>query len=568
MVSVEARGDLRGHLSSPPGRAGFPWFLLAILLLAIVVRLYWVQTEVRVLQGEEPEYTRLAENLLKRHAYVGLFEGPQLMYPPLLPALVAAGSFLTGDWETAGHPVTFVAGVALVLAVFALAQLLYGSRVALIAAALTACHPILIDLSGAVYSESVYLPLTIGGFYFGLRCVDCGGKVSATLCGVCLGLAYLARPEALFHPWVITAALLGASYLRGTSTKRTLVVAACVMITFVALATPYVAYLSFHAGGLRLEGKSPMNFAIGQRRQAGMNYLEATLGIGPDLREEGPHLSPTTFLAEAPYPVPLHTVVEYWMASARRNKTALYEAFVLSPAFGSLLGFGLATIALLRRPWSQRRLIFEGTLLTIFLGHLVIVLGQHAIQFRFLLPLLPLLLIWESKGIDEVARWVVASARHASRHTLGVTGRLGVGTRFALGSLLVLMAVRALAWGTFKDASARELDLKDAGIWLAQYRPGPKRIMGEDEVIFYAGGTKYNFPYADSGLALQYVRHKEPDFIVLTERLGPSAPYHRDWFDHGIPDPAARLIFRTVDHQVTIYEWIEGRRSEESVISR
>src|SRR5262245_40892383 len=151
MVSVEARGDLRGHPSSPPGRAGVPWLLLAILLLAIFVRLYWAQTEVRVLQGEEPEYTRLAENLLKRHAYVGLFEGPQLMYPPLLPALVAAGSVLTGDWETAGHPVTFVAGVALVLAVFALAQLLYGSCVALIAAALTACYPVLIALSGPVY---------------------------------------------------------------------------------------------------------------------------------------------------------------------------------------------------------------------------------------------------------------------------------------------------------------------------------------------------------------------------------------------------------------------------------
>jgi hypothetical protein len=56
---------------------------------------------------------------------------------------------------------------------------------------------------------------------------------------------------------------------------------------------PYAAYMSVHTGSLRLEGKGIMNYTTGERRNAGMTKDEASVGIGPDLTEDGPHLSPS-----------------------------------------------------------------------------------------------------------------------------------------------------------------------------------------------------------------------------------------------------------------------------------
>src|SRR5262249_21195952 len=67
--------------------------------------------------------------------------------------------------------------------VFGVARKLYGLQVGLIATTLVAAHPVLISLSGAVYSESLYLPLLVGGVYFGLRCLDGTGRGAAILCG-------------------------------------------------------------------------------------------------------------------------------------------------------------------------------------------------------------------------------------------------------------------------------------------------------------------------------------------------------------------------------------------------
>ena len=57
--------------------------LLGIFGAAVVLRGYWVVHHSAVLEENACEYARIAENLLKRGTYVGLFEGSELMFPPL-----------------------------------------------------------------------------------------------------------------------------------------------------------------------------------------------------------------------------------------------------------------------------------------------------------------------------------------------------------------------------------------------------------------------------------------------------------------------------------------------------
>ncbi|HWO91902.1 MAG TPA: hypothetical protein VNP53_08030, partial [Methylomirabilota bacterium] len=107
----------------------------AILVAAVALRGYWAIHHGSVLEGNGCEYARIAENLVKHGAYVGLSGEPELMFPPLYPILLALGSLIAGSVDGATRLVPFLAGVLLVPAVFALARLLYGPRVALGAAA-------------------------------------------------------------------------------------------------------------------------------------------------------------------------------------------------------------------------------------------------------------------------------------------------------------------------------------------------------------------------------------------------------------------------------------------------
>jgi 4-amino-4-deoxy-L-arabinose transferase-like glycosyltransferase len=535
--------------------------VVLILVLAASLRLYWVAREIPLLQGEECEYTRLAQNLVRSHTYVGMLEGPQLMYPPLFASLLGAGYLITRNFGAAAHAVPLAAGLVLVLAVFGLARLHYGPRVGLMAATLAACHPLLIALSGAALSESVYLPLVVGGIYFGLRCLDGGHRAAAVSCGVCFGLAYLTRPESLSYPFFIGVAVLLVG--RGHGVRKALVTALLVLVPVVALAAPYVAYLSFHSGGFRLEGKSAMNYTIGLRRNSGMSYPEAALGLGRNLHEDGPQLAANHFVATARYGIPLRDIVPYWLGSAHRNMDEMYTSLVRSPAFGSLFTLMLVTIGLLRRPWSRRRLIREMVLLVIGLGNMVTLLGAHGVQLRYVMPLLPFLIIWGAKGIDETARWLVATAQRFTRGGFRPALYAGTAARCALILVLLLISMRGLSWGSFRDENPERLSFKQAGIWLEQYKPGPKRIMSVlHEVPYYARGSVLPFPYAPGAQALEYVHVKGPDFLVLTSAQASAGPYIHEWFEHGIPDSAARLIYRTDgagDYGVVIYEWTEDR---------
>jgi len=75
---------------------------------------------------------------------------------------------------------------------------------------------------------------------------------------------------------------------------------------------------------------------------------------------------------------------------------------------------------------------------------------------------------------------------------------------------------------------------------------------------YYANGSLMYLPYASSDLALRYIAKEKPDFIVLLEYAKGELPYLAQWFDHGIPDQSAELIYDQGDRQherVKIYRW-------------
>lgn len=532
--------------------------LVTILLTALAVRGYWALHGDPVLDGNGCEYARIVRNLLTHRAYVGLFEGPELMFPPVFPFLLAVGARVAGSLDLSLRVVPVLAGLLLVPAVFALARLVYGVRVALGAAALVALHPLLVDVSRAVLSEGVFLLLMVAGLYWGLRSMESGAAGHSLVCGTLFGIAYLTRPEAVLYAAVVLVAGSLRDLQHRSAVRHLARRAFCLLAPMLVLAAPYSAFLWWHTGSLRLEGKSVLNYTIAVRRNAGMSAYQAAFGIGTDLAEDGPHLSPNRFVATARLGGPVRGLVESWLASARRNREPITQLLLKSPILGFPLGLGLMVLGLLGHPWSPRRARSEAVLLAVVIGQVALLLGLHVVNARYLFPIVPISLLWIAQGIDVGARWGRGTAR---RGGLGLQGRAWVDTavRVTLIVAVLVLVLWTMRWGSLERADPGALVLRSVGAWLQDYHPGPKRVMSvEPQIPYYAAGTFLPLPYADGSMALRYIRTKHPDFVVLTEESSGVTPYIADWLASGIPDPAARLVYRTGRERgplVLVYEW-------------
>jgi 4-amino-4-deoxy-L-arabinose transferase-like glycosyltransferase len=532
-------------------------WLLGSVILAVGLRGYWALSHAVAVENEGAEYCRLAENLLSGNGYVGVIgDQVQLNFPPLYPLLIAAFSIALRNAELAGRVVALLAGVGLVGGVFLVCRRIYGHRVALIGALIVALHPVFIALSVSVYSEGPYIALVIFGLSWVLRASTDGRIASGVVAGLLLGLAYLIRPEALVLACSL-ALLVAALGLRWHEPRRAVRTAGAMLVATLVVAAPYVYFLWANTGQLRWEGKGGIAYAIGQRMDHGMSYLEASYGIDEDLREEGIHLKTgrevlqsgalqvtgaTSFL----------TVARYFLRSARRNLGSLLRMIARNRAFGSPLLFLLVLSGLFRTSWSRDRIGAEIVLLTTFATAVLILLVGQSHDFRHTLLLLALLTIWGANGVEELVEWAAGTASVMFEHGLG---GVSVGLRVLVVLALSGMAFQAIGTvGEFSQSS--QSSLKQAGLWLRRYAPGPKLIMGTGTTVaYYAGGSLRYLPYANSALALRYIDKVSPNYVVL-EAVN-LRPYIESWIKSGIPTARARQIYSggEGEDEVMIYEW-------------
>src|SRR5262249_34064121 len=148
------------------------------------------------------------------------------------------------------------------------------------------------------------------------------------------------------------------------------------------------------------------------------------------------------FVETHPTRVSLRLIADDWLRTAWRNRRMIPEWLLVYPAFGSAIMFGLIVAGLCYRPWSRRRLMMETVLLAIVARHSFSLSGMPFIEIRFVLPLLPFLIVWSANGIDSGSRWAVSTVRRIRRRDVPLTSLIGVGVRCALMVSLVLLGAR------------------------------------------------------------------------------------------------------------------------------
>ena len=535
--------------------------MVAIFAIAAVVRLAFALLVSDSANLEGIYYLRLGENLAAGRGYIGLREnGLQLLYPPLFPGLIAAGTMLTGHAELFARAVDLVLGASLVIPVFLIARLYFRREVAVVAALLIALQPYLIAMSDIVLSETLYLLLILGGLYAALLAARSGSWRSAAASGLCFGGAYLTRPEGIVL--AILAAMLLIAVQRRPA-RRGLGAAALLLAVTALLAAPYVVWLTRSTGMFLFEGKSADNYATESQFEAGVRASDIFFGINDDLSPRGTSMASNLEIIQTWKTTPA-VAARFALSRAPRLlpvvATRLLSARILGgPTLALFALLGLA-IGLSRRDTWLVHIVLGGAV--VWSAVALLMAPLQAFPTRYLLPFVPPFLIWAALGIVTLSHWAAAAyARLMPQIAPSRLAALRVGALTVFALPLVALPLTAIA-----EIDELRQDLgdnhaqKEAGLWLKTH-PGaaaPRlRIMDTSATAaYYAGGVLVPFPSASAAQALRFIEAQHVDVVILSSRAAGARSYLRDWIEHGYPERGAIEIHRERDPlggQVVVY---------------
>jgi hypothetical protein len=337
---------------------------------------------------------------------------------------------------------------------------------------------------------------------------------------------------------------------------------------FMAIALPYLTYLYAHTGQLRMEGKWNINYTIESRIQAGMDYDHAAYGVGATADDSGPLLDPGHFAAYTPFRHGFREKVRYLASAVRANRHDVSWE-LQSSMLGNPAVFVLIIIGFFRKAWPQRRLLNEFVLLTMALSIVILIATAQHVENRYLFALVPILIIWSARGIQELGEWTAELVSALRTRLLPGPALLSAGVQMAAIAAVAVLSLRGSS-SLFEFYIQKPLFVpaKQAGLWLGSLQAGRKAVATFDSrIAFYSDAVFVQIPDADPATALRYLASKNPDFIYVDNIYLKSNPIVEEWLAHGIPDGAAQLIYQTKretkegDDIIRIYRWLPRRNT-------
>jgi len=207
--------DLRSSGLRAQGSGFWSRGLLFILLAGAALRillLMWLHDEPLYIYDER-DYNQLAVSLATDGRLLDQYGQPASLRPPLYPALVAAVYRVCGlENYQAVRAIQAVAGLGLVLVVYALARGMYGNQAAVWAAGLCCFYPGLVGFGNLLLTETLFALLMCGACLALQRSFASQSFSLLTLAGLLFGLAALTRSVLWLFPPLLLGYLLLATH--------------------------------------------------------------------------------------------------------------------------------------------------------------------------------------------------------------------------------------------------------------------------------------------------------------------------------------------------------------------
>jgi 4-amino-4-deoxy-L-arabinose transferase-like glycosyltransferase len=477
----------------------------AAVLLAIAA------LNTRVISSDGPRYVHVAE-FYRSGNFLRALDDP---YHPVLPGLMALGSLVTGDLEISGQAWSVLLGALAVIPIFMLSRRAFSFRVAVATTILYSCSPFVVRFGSQVFTTSVFLFFVSAAVWLAYEASVRNSALWALLSGLAAAFGYLTRVDGLvifggLLAWLVAA----AAWSTQTNRRVSPLLAVAFLAPFIALAGPYIAFMSGLNGNFTVTRK----FTLGQL--TGGQTAETT---AQDTKEEG---------VTSPRPAPGFTLRE----RALRLLLPPWEVFqdTLGAFHPVLILLMIIGIVVRRRAiLDNRGAVMLAAISLLMLAAMYVVAQRFGINKRRILPVLPLLVPFAGMGAEVVATWIVKGFVRVGARLEGLietadwAGRrmIAPATTMAVTVLVCLIMLPKTMHAEGKD----KLWQREAGEGIrAAARTSPALIMPEYvRVCYYAkgrGAYLNNLNDRSYHSVIDFARHSGVEFIIASDVMDEVSP--------------------------------------------
>lgn len=532
------------------------------LVAALGLRLFFLRYHWAI-GFDEAHYLRMAAS-----ATAGAFDQVWHPYwPPMFPLFVAGLSSLISDVEAAARWLNVLAGVLVVVPVYALAQRLFGRGAAFWSALLCALFPPLAFADTTALAEPSYTALTMFGILLGLRALEKRSVLTGLATGALFGLAYLVKPEGVGYLLVFTSVATVAFVAAPACRSRAFVLATvAAAVAFLAVVAPYLLYLRQATGGWTIS----MKFQVNQQF--------AALGWSADRDPEIRHML-TDDNHILPIDLAYHegTFKSLGARTQAEDQPAANDGGGLNPALQArkfienfyhvtreaipavltLAPLVLLVLGLAGQVWQRKQAVMQLYLLSFLAFFWLALVPFFHINLRYFQPQLPLAFIWAGQGVQVLHRWMQGSLDALAGDVKWFPARWRPAIGYILVTLFLVFFSYLPEFGKVVKRQPADADfwsdaveLKKAGEWLREQTSAFPNMMSYNKAVdFYAGGTDIRqgatFPVRNEiDRIIEYARYKKIDYLVISERYAEHFGNLQPLVEQTLVPPALELVYQ------------------------
>jgi 4-amino-4-deoxy-L-arabinose transferase-like glycosyltransferase len=489
--------------------------IAAIIVAAFLLRLELTHSLPRMVKWDESDYLLLGRNLVRGQGYTTGF-GPEIHHPPFFPLITGVIYLAVRDLEKSSDIAYALFGGLMLLPIFVLARKIYGYPTAYLAAILLAIYPVLtvVGLHWGTMLEPLYIFLLFGALVTWLIGMEERRPVMMAVAGMMFAMAFLTRPEPVvyFGIFFLVSLLWRFRNRVGKGTKLRL--CASFLGAFLLTASPYLVYMHAQTGHWTLSTKGPITWEQGtfilKNDWIGFDWVYARLdSSGQQVYYKSPERKEWsligTILSDPKAFITRTYESARWFGHSARN-----NSFVIP----LLLPF--VVISLFHKAWDRRRLGYEVFLASAFLIQAAVILPFANLNVRYLIPLIPVFLIWTANGAVVAGFWLRDSAEACWGRAL----------KPALSACVLCLPAAAAV------AQIIHVTPDVAGLWIARENFGDKFaaqwlkknsspdaivVADDSNVTVYGERRRIFSPHCDLPHLMSYARYHKADYLLTCD---------------------------------------------------
>jgi 4-amino-4-deoxy-L-arabinose transferase-like glycosyltransferase len=353
-------------------------------------------------------------------------------------------------------------------------------------------------------TEPLYGFLLMVGVYLLVRYMQEGGWSFPVAAGIVLGAAYLTRQEAQFLCLLFLIVLLACR--RGIALRVRIARAAILSLVFIMTILPYAVLLNRKMGRWTAGSKASVNLSsplIWDEGLAREEYVYSLDQSGTERRIDaiGRENALTILWRQR------RTIASRYFPNLSRG--AAHTPFL----FVSPLLLILVPLGLFERIWRRGNRAIEILLLLIGVFPFVLY-AIFRIELRYLIPFLPLYLLWGARGCEVFLGWL----------------RVNISPKPLLSMIALFIILMSLVPYTVRRyrlfARSQPVEYREIGRWIAEHGGEGARVLAPSgwSVSYYAGNPLATYiPWTTPEGLLRFAAHHRFEYLVLDERYIDSA---------------------------------------------